>query len=153
MIYLIAAITPNFVIGKNNRVPWNDKEEMALFKRFTQGNTVIMGRKTFQSIGKPLSQRNNIIVSKTLSSIPSAIVCKSVEEALVKAKFLGKDIFIIGGGEIFSQTISIADELFLSFMRVEVDGDTYFPKFNEKEWKLKETISFATFEFRRYERK
>lgn len=153
MIYIIAAITPHFVIGKNNRVPWNDKEEMALFKRFTIGNTVIMGRKTFQSIGKPLPKRNNIVISKTLSPIPNAINCKSVEEALVKAKFLGKDIFIIGGGEIFKQTLSIADELLLSFMREEMKGDTYFPKFSEKKWTLKETQSFPTFEFRRYAKK
>ena len=134
-IILLVAMAENRVIGKNGAIPWHIPEEVAFFKSSTMGHTLVMGRKTYDSIGRPLPGRTNIVIS----SQPELVIegCKmaaSLQEALDIAKPLGKKIFIIGGGEIFKQSMILADSIYLSVIHREVDGDVFFPSFSEAEF-------------------
>ena len=152
-IILIAAMTKRRVIGKNNALPWNIPEELQHFRTQTLDSTVIMGRKTYDSIGRLMPKRHNIIVSRSSPSIPGADVCSSLDEAIKKAKTYGKTIFIIGGAQIFKEALPIADKMYLSYMKRDYDGDTYFPEFDEREWKVEKREDHEEFEFVVYVRK
>ncbi len=153
MISIIVAMDKNHVIGKNNKIPWHISEEVKNFKKLTSGNTVIMGRKTFESIGRPLPDRNNIVISSSLSQIPNVDVCKTFEESIIKAKSYGKDIFIIGGGTVYEQAIPLAGKMYISYVKGEYEGDVYFPEFDEKEWHVEKKEGHAEFELLVYVRK
>ena len=132
-INLIAAIARNGVIGFDGKIPWHISEDLKRFKDITSGHTVIMGRKTFESIGKALPDRRNIVLSATRKSIVGCEVCSSVDQALALCKDAEK-VFIIGGGEIYDQTLSMADRLLLTHVDKEVKGDVHFPRFDKSEW-------------------
>ncbi len=153
MISLIAAMTKNHVIGKDNKLLWNIPEDMQNFRKLTSGNVVIMGRKTFESIGRPLPNRHNVVVTKNKASIEGAEVAHSVDEALRKAKQHRKPIFVIGGQQIYEQFLPLADTMHLSFVRKGFEGDAFFPSFNEKEWVVVEKVDYPEFEFCVYKRK
>ncbi|HLC96952.1 MAG TPA: dihydrofolate reductase [Candidatus Nanoarchaeia archaeon] len=154
MIALISAMTAqNHVIGKNNRLPWNIPEEMAVFQKHTKDSVVIMGRKTFESIGKTLPKRVNIVVSSSMPKSQGIIVCRTIEEALAKAKEFKKDIFIIGGAQIYELGLPYADKMFLSLIKKEYVGDACFPDFGEKDWKVEKEEDHAEFTFRIYAKK
>lgn len=149
-------MTNNRVIGKDNSLIWHIPEDLKNFKELTSNNTVIMGRKTWESIPekfRPLPNRNNIVISRNLSSIEGAEVCSSVANALEKAKSYEKEVFVIGGSSIYEQTLHLASKIYLSYIRKEYDGDTYFPRFNEDDWEITETKDFAEFKFVVYEKK
>lgn len=136
---LISAMSQNRVIGKDGDLPWHNKEEFQHFKNTTMGHPMIMGRKSFDSLGKPLEGRLHLVVTRQEGltyPFDEVKVFNSLDEAVLfcKEKNLEK-IFIIGGGEIFAQAIDRADEIILSVMKFETDGDTYFPEINEKDWK------------------
>jgi dihydrofolate reductase len=152
-VIIIAAMTADRVIGKNNALPWNIPEEMRHFRRTTAGGTVLMGRKTYESIGHPLPDRRNIIVSKTLRSVDGAEVYRSFEQGLEKAKGYGKDVFVIGGATIYAQALPLADRMILSYIKGSYSGDTYFPDFDEKEWRVEGREAFEKFEVVRYLRR
>ena len=152
-IIIIAAMDKNRVIGVNNKLPWHLSEDLKNFKQLTSGNTVIMGRKTFESIGKPLPNRHNIVISSSMLLQEGMDVCASVQEAIKKARTYGKDIFIIGGASIFEQTIPLADKMYLSYVKKTHEGDAFFPAFNEKEWKVERRDDRGEFEFVVYTRK
>ena len=152
-INIIVAMARNRVIGKNNQLPWHISDELKNFKKFTTGNTIVMGRKTFESIGRPLPNRNNIVISTSLSPQTGIDVCKSVEEGIMRAKSYGKDIFIIGGAQVYEQTISLADKMFISYVKKEVEGDVFFPEFDESEWSIESKQDFPEFELVVYVRK
>jgi dihydrofolate reductase len=138
--YIIVARTRDRVIGQDNRMPWHLPEDLKLFKKLTTGNTVIMGRRTYQSIGKPLPNRNNIVVSRSGMDIPGAVVCQSMAQALAKAEEYGQKIFFIGGAEIYRQALPLADFLCVSWLKQDHPGDTKFPEFDESDWeRLSET--------------
>ena len=148
-------MTKNRVIGKDNSLPWHIPEDLKNFKELTTENTVIMGRKTWESIPekfRPLPNRNNIVISRNLSA-EGADVCSSVKEALEKAKSYGKEIFIIGGSSIYEQFLPLTDKMYISYLKEEYAGDTYFPNFNKEDWEIIERKDFAEFEFIVYERK
>ncbi len=154
---IIAAVSKNNVIGKNGKVPWQAKEELKHFQKTTMGFPVIMGRKTWEAIGKPLEGRLNIVITRNLDySIPfhEAIIFYSIQQALnfLKTSVYEK-IFIIGGGEIFRETIDEADEMFLSEMNFEVEGDVYFPVIDRKKWTLDFNELFSDFTVHHYIRK
>lgn len=153
MISIIAAMTRKRVIGKSNRLPWRIKEEMDNFRKLTIGNVVVMGRKTFESIGKPLADRKNIIISRTGIDAEGIDVCPTIDEGLKKAEKYGKEIFIIGGASIYEQTISIADKMYISYIKREYEGDAYFPEFNQKEWDIERKEDYNEFELVVYRRK
>lgn len=121
------------VMGKNNRLPWNIPEDMKHFKDLTRGHAVIMGRKTYESIGHPLPNRTNIIITRDKNyQMDGAIVVGSIEEAIAEAHKVEKnEICIIGGGEIFKQSMDMADILHLTLIKGDIEGDTFFPDYSE----------------------
>ena len=142
------------VIGKDNSIPWDIPEEMKLFRSFTKDSTVIMGRKTFESIGsKPLPKRNNIIVSKSLPQHQGVDVCRDIPESIEKAKTYNKEIFILGGATIYEQSFQYANKMYLSFIKKEYDGTTVFPKWNKDEWEIVKQEDHEEFEFVMFNKK
>ena len=135
MITLIAAVSLNGAIGRGGVMPWHISADMRFFKRKTMGHTVIMGRRTWESIGsKPLPGRNNVILSRTMPKGLRNTLYKRFEEALGKKSADG-EIFIIGGGEIYRQAISMADRLCITRILKDVeDADTFFPEIDPSQW-------------------
>lgn len=131
-ISIIAAIGSNRELGKDNKLLWQIPDDMKRFKVLTMGHPVIMGRTTYLSIGKPLSGRINIILTRDKTfKAPGCIVAYSLDEALTIARETEPDeIFIIGGGKIYEQTIDVADKLYLTVVVGTYDADTYFPKYS-----------------------
>lgn len=123
---LIAALGPNRVIGQGGSLPWHIGEDLQRFKRLTTGSTILMGRKTWDSLGRPLPRRRNVVLSR--SPIPGVECYDSVHGAL---QALGKEerVFVIGGGQIYEETLLLADELFLTLVHRQVSGDVFFPPY------------------------
>jgi len=131
MIIIIVATSKNRVIGNNNSLIWKLPADLKRFKQITTGSTVVMGRKTYESIGKPLPNRRNIIITRdTNYLVDNCEIVNSLEEALM---LCNNDCFIIGGGEIYKQSIDIADKIYLTLVQEDFEGDTYFPEIG-KEW-------------------
>lgn len=153
MLALIVGIGPKNVIGKGNKLPWDIKEDLKNFKEVTQGNSVIMGLKTFESIGKPLPGRNNIVIHFEKISIPGVTVCTSIPEAIEAGKKFGKDSFCIGGVSIYKQFLPLIDKLYISWIKKEYDGDMFFPGLDLNGWIVESKKDFPEFEFVIYKRK
>ncbi len=135
IISLIAAInTQTRGIGLKNKLLWKLTGDLPRFKNLTNGHPIIMGRKTYESIGHPLSNRTNIVISKTLKRNDNNIfVCHSLEEALkISANSPGKEeIFVIGGGQIYTQFLPLADRLYLTLVNGNFEADTFFPDYSD----------------------
>jgi dihydrofolate reductase len=154
-IIIIAAIAQNGVIGKTNgEMPWHVKQEFQHFKQTTLGFPVIMGRKTFETLGKPLKGRTNIIVTGNrdfIAEFDETKICHSLGESIDYCKSEKYEkVFIIGGGQIYKQSMLIADEMILSFMKFEAEGKITFPKFRPDIWQLVSTEDREQFEIKRY---
>ncbi len=157
----VVACSKNLVIGRAGKMPWHIPEDLKLFKRITSGHVVIMGRKTYESIGRPLPQRLNIVVSQQNLNLPAEIRhASSLEEALDLAHALegpwGHEAFIIGGGQIYTQSLPIVDHIYMSQVPLDVEGDTWYPEIDPNRFVVKsqETIDGTTpFTFTVYERK
>lgn len=135
MISLIAAVSLNGVIGREQKLPWDLPEDLKRFKEITYGAPVIMGRKTYESIGRLLPGRKNIIITrKTDLIIPKAWLAASLERAIEEAGN-APEIFILGGGEIYRLALPIADRLYLTEVDVTIEGDTTFPEWSRTEFK------------------
>ncbi len=129
-MFLIAARAENNVIGRGTEIPWKVKGEQRLFKEITTGHTLIMGRKTFESIGKPLPGRDTVIITRQKNLVvPECSIAGSLEEALSIAVHLRGSTFIAGGGEIYRQSIAAAEGIHLTTIHANFDGDIYFPDF------------------------
>ena len=137
MISLIVAASANNAIGKNNQLLWHLPNDLKFFKNTTWGGVVIMGRKTFESVNKPLPGRTNIVITKKENwESENVLVAHSLEGALKLATELSfKEIFIIGGGEIYKQSMTIANRVYITRVHTEIDGDTFFPVLDE-DWKM-----------------
>lgn len=140
IISLIAALSKNRVIGKDNDLPWHLPDDMKYFMQTTKGHYVIMGRKNYDSIPekfKPLADRTNIVVTRQKNfSAPGCTVVHSLEAALELAKSnQEKETFIIGGSEIYNQGLPLATRLYLTEIDATIEGDTFFPEFNKKQWR------------------
>ena len=140
-VSMIAAVGKNLELGKNNDLIWHFKEDMKFFKDTTMGHTVVMGRKTFESLPKALPGRKNIVISSNAQyQAQGATVVTSVEEALQIADI--EELFVIGGGKIYAEFLPYADKLYLTEIDAECeDADTYFPQFNKSEY-IKEIINY-----------
>lgn len=139
MISLIVAHDIDRVIGKDNDLPWRIPEDLAYFKRMTMGKPMIMGRKTFDSIGKPLPGRQSIVVTRNENyAQEGVIVTHTLKEAIEVAKEYADEVMIIGGAEIFSLGLSVADRLYVTHINKHFEGDVYFPMYGT-EWKLVST--------------
>ncbi|MCC8088401.1 MAG: dihydrofolate reductase [Rikenellaceae bacterium] len=134
MVSIIVAIARNGVIGSGNKLIWHIPEDLKRFKTITYGHPVIMGRKTFESIGRPLPGRTNVVVSRNPDFNPEGCVTvDSLDKAI--ARFTPEEeIFIIGGGEIYRQAMPIADKLYITEVLHDFEGDTYFPDINKEKW-------------------
>lgn len=131
IISMIAAMAQDRVIGKDNQMPWHLPADFAWFKRCTMGKPVVMGRKTYQSIGRPLPGRTNIVISRDSSlSIEGVTIVASIEQALAAAGDV-EEVMIIGGGSIYQHCLAQADKLYLTFIDAKVEGDTQFPDWGD----------------------
>ena len=133
-IILIVAMAANRVIGRHNDIPWHIPGEQQRFKKITMGHTLIMGRRTYQSIGRPLPGRKTVIISRCPDyTEPGCSVAHSLAEALAGCQGDEK-VFIAGGGEIFVQTMAMADAIYLTTLHREVAGDIFFPEFSAEDF-------------------
>jgi dihydrofolate reductase len=137
MITIVVAVAENNVIGKDNQLIWHLPADLRHFKQKTMGHPMIMGRKTFESIGKPLSGRTTIIVTRQEDfQAEGCIVVNSLEAAIAKGKELDSEhVSIVGGAEIYRQSLPFVDTIYLTQVHHTFDGDTFFPVINEEEWK------------------
>ncbi|MEK6553442.1 MAG: dihydrofolate reductase [Bacteroidota bacterium] len=154
---IIAAISKNNVIGLDGKVPWHSKEELQHFKQTTMSFPVIMGRKTWEAIAKPLKGRLNVVITRNQSfstQFHEVIVFQSLQLAFSYfSTSIYKKVFIIGGGEIFSEAIDKVDSLILSEMNFETEGDTFFPEIDGTKWVLDTNELFTDFTVHHYIRK
>ena len=135
-ISIVVAASENLVIGYKNALPWHISEDLKHFKQITINHSVVMGRKTFESIGKPLKERRNIVVSRDRTlKIEGAEVVNSLDEAIHRTKN-ENEIFIIGGEQIYKMAIPIATHMHITKVYNNIKGDAYFPAFDENEWKI-----------------
>ena len=143
---IIAAVAAKNVIGRDNQLPWHLPADLKRFKQLTTGHHLIMGRRTFESVGKPLPGRINVVVTRRADYAPpeGVAVARSVDEAISKAEAAGDgEIFIGGGTEIFNQTLHRADRMYITRVHAEPEGDTFFPEFDDvNEWQLVEAEHF-----------
>ena len=158
IISLIVAIAQNGVIGKSNgEMSWHVKEEFQHFKNTTLGHPIIMGRKTFETLGKPLKGRLNIVVTRNKSyktDFEEVVIKSSLQNAVEYCRESKPEkIFIIGGGEIYKQAINFVDEMIITFMKFEAEGEVKFPEIRNADWNIEKINDHELFEIFRYERK
>lgn len=135
MTHIIVATSKNYVIGKDNKLLWHLPNDLKYFKAVTTGHPIVMGRKTYESIGKPLPNRLNIVISRNqFESTENLIFTTSLEEAIAIAKIKDEEIFIVGGGEIYKQALPLADKIHFTLVDTIIEGDTFFPQLDESEW-------------------
>ena len=142
MSSIIVAMAENRTIGIDNTLPWHLSADLKKFREVTTGHTIIMGRKTYDSIGRPLPKRRNIVITRQEGlDIEGCEVVNSIEEALKLSE--GEKAFIIGGEQIYRQSLDLVDELYITKVQVEVQGDAWFPEFDESSWQLVEEEKFT----------
>lgn len=147
MISVIVAVAQNGTIGDNNTLLWHIPEDMRRFRTLTTGHPVVMGRKTYDSLGRPLPKRHNVVISRQPLTIEGCTVVHSLEEAL--ALFSPEEeIFIIGGAQIYAEAMAIADKFYLTVVEQSFEGDTSFPTWDRTAWELIESDHFAPTEER-----
>lgn len=149
-VSLIVAMARNRVIGAGGRIPWHLPNELQLFKRITMGHPIIMGRKTYESIGRLLPGRTTIIVTRQSDyRVPGAIVAHSLDEAIARCRN-EEEIFVIGGGELYRETLPRADRIYLTTVEAEPPGDTFMPEIDWSAWRETSAESFGTDEKHAY---
>ncbi len=150
----------NRTIGINNTLPWRCPEDLKRFKALTMGHHMVMGRKTFDSIGKPLPGRTTVVVTRNRNlKIDGCLILHSLEEALAACRG-DAEIFVVGGAELYKQALPMADTLYITEIRQEVEGDAYFPEFDKAQWqetsrekRRQETPQPLEYDFVTYQRK
>ncbi|WP_298443635.1 type 3 dihydrofolate reductase [uncultured Ferrimonas sp.] len=134
-IAMIACMANNRVIGKDNQMPWHLPADLAHFKAVTMGKPIAMGRKTYESIGRPLPGRRNIVISRQADlQIDGVDVVSSIDAALALAQGEADELMVIGGGQLYAELMPRADSLYLTLIDAELDGDTYFPAWEADQW-------------------
>ena len=150
---IISAMSTDRVIGSGDGMPWSVPEEYRQFLSFVDGQTVIMGRRSFEIFGPDLQSSTNIVVSRSGVDEEGVIVCGSIEEAAERAASLGKTVFSAGGATIYAQTLPLAQEMYISYIKGDFTGDTFFPAFDEGGWEAVERREHEAFDFVHYRRK
>lgn len=152
----VVAMSSNQVIGVNNDLPWNLKDDLAHFKEYTTGKTIVMGRKTFESIGRALPNRVNYVISSTLSEIEGVSIFKTLDDAMEAAKAhniennISNEIAIIGGGYLFRDSINTFNKLVLTKVDCSIEGDVFYPDVDFSNWELVSSESFLKNEDNEY---
>ncbi|MBU0744162.1 MAG: dihydrofolate reductase [Gammaproteobacteria bacterium] len=132
---IIAALAKNNVIGKDNKLPWNIPEDLAHFYSVVNGKPVVMGRRTYEAMGGPIKNSENIVLSCDQSlKIPGCVVLHSIDEVLDRYKNSSQEIMVIGGVPIYEKFLPLVDKMYLTFVNHYVDGDLYFPKWKDDDW-------------------
>ena len=141
----VVAAADNNAIGKNNQLLWSLPNDTKFFKNTTWGMPVIMGRKTFESLGKPLAGRTNIVITSQQDWQPAgAHVVHDIKDAMIVASNTdAKEVYVIGGGEIYKQTLPMTERIYLTRVHTVVDGDTFFPAIDEQDWELLSRLDFS----------
>lgn len=159
-IALIVAMAKNHTIGINNTLPWRIPADLQHFKRLTLGHHILMGRKTFESIGKPLPQRTTVVITRDENlHIEGCLMANSLEAAIAVCGEV-EEVFVVGGAEIYAQALASATTLYLTEIQQDVQGDASFPELNQGEWQeisreihRQETPQLLTYHFIHYQRK
>ena len=159
MVSIIVAIAQNGTIGDKNSLLWHIREDMRFFRTTTSGHPVIMGRKTFESLGsKPLPKRTNIVITRADREFEGALTAHSLEEAI---RMAGEDeeIFVMGGAQIYAEALLVVDRMYITHVEHDYEGDTSFPEIDYSKWKLVDVVRHERgeeyehpFEFRTYDR-
>ncbi|MDH3998156.1 MAG: dihydrofolate reductase [Desulfuromonadales bacterium] len=149
---LIVAMTQDRVIGSGATLPWRLPEELQHFKRLTLNSTVIMGRKTFETIGRPLPQRNNIVLSRNRPTYSGVQVCNSFIDGLVAASRHNCPAFIIGGEELYRKALPLIEEIHISWINGDYRGDSYFPEIDFSQWRIIDSQDHSGFQYVYYQR-
>jgi dihydrofolate reductase len=134
-IFIVAALAHNRAIGRNNGMPWRLPEDLKRFKRLTLGHAVIMGRKTFESIGSPLPGRNNIVLTRSRDWAPSGCVVVHTLESALAAIGESQDAFVIGGAQVYALAMPLAQRLYMTEIARDFEGDAFFPEFDRSQWR------------------
>jgi dihydrofolate reductase len=146
----IAAMSLNRVIGAGNKIPWHLPEDFKWFKQLTTGNVIVMGRKTFESIGKPLPNRETIVLSRSQFSFPGVRTASDLSQIDLANE--SREVFICGGSQVYAQTLPLCSDLYLTLVKREVEGDAFFPAFEnrfELAEELRDTPEFKILHYRR----
>jgi dihydrofolate reductase len=153
----VVAMSNNLVIGVNNDLPWSLKDDLAHFKKYTTGKIIVMGRKTYESIGRPLPNRVNFVISSTLKDIEGVSIFTSLEDAIEAAKIynldqeIANEVAIIGGGYLFRDSIDSFNKLILTRVDCSIDGDVYYPEIDFSNWELISSDEFLKNEDNQYD--
>ena len=138
-ISILVAMAKNRVIGRNNALPWRLPPDLKRFKELTMGHHIVMGRKTYESIGRPLPGRTSVIITRQPDyQVPGTIVVASIDQALKvcsAGKEVDQEIFVIGGAQIYRQSLGLCQRIYITEIQQEFDGDTLFPELNQQEWR------------------
>jgi len=159
MISIIVAVARNGVIGDANRLLWHLREDMRHFRTLTTGHPVIMGRKTYESLGRPLPNRTNVVITRTVGArFEGCLTAGSLEQALSMFS-PDEEVFVIGGAQIYRLALAVADRFYLTVIERDYEGDTLFPAWDASQWRLRSSESFPCgedfpwpFRFETYER-
>jgi len=147
---LIVAMDENRLIGARNQLPWHLPADLALFKRTTMGKPIIMGRKTFESIGKPLPGRRNIVITRDSAlQAPGCEICHGIDAALAICS-ADDEVMLIGGASLYQQTLALASCMYITRIHHRFSGDTWFPEFSARSWNIEEKQDFAANESNPY---
>jgi dihydrofolate reductase (trimethoprim resistance protein) len=149
---IVGAMAANRVIGSGDGMPWDVPEEYAHFLRLIEGQTIIIGRRSYEIFGASLTSAHNVVVSRAGGDIAGAVVARTIEDALRMATSFGGTFFSAGGASIYAQTIPLADTMYLSYIKGQFTGDAYFPEFSEQEWVVEKREDHPRFEFVVYRR-
>jgi dihydrofolate reductase len=150
----IAAMSHNRVIGAGNRIPWHLPEDFKWFKKMTTGHVIVMGRKTFESIGKPLPNRTTIVLSRSPLKIPGVRIVEDLKQLdALEAEFARREIFICGGAQIYEQALPLCSDLYLTLVKRNVNGDTFFPAFEDTFALAEEVLEGPEFKILHYRAK
>ena len=150
-IEVVAAMTRTWVIGQQEQLPWHLPEELRFFRDLTLGHTLVMGRKTFEAIGRPLPGRRTLVLSRTLQPRPGLTVCRSMAEGLAEAA--GDRLFLVGGVRVYRQGLELADYLHISWVRGHYAGDIRFPPLHPGTWQVDRVEDHGTFRYVGYRRR
>ena len=151
MISIVVAASENQVIGKDNRLLWRLSNDMKFFKNLTMGGVLVMGRKTFESIGKALPGRTNIVITRQKDwKADQVMVAENIEDAIKLGAETSDNIFIIGGGEIYRQTLNKADRIYLTRVHTVLEGDTFFHDVDQSVWQLQDKQDYPADEKNEY---
>ncbi len=150
---IVGAMTRERVIGRGDGMPWDVPEEYEHFQRLVAGETIVIGRRSYEIFGESLTSAHTVVVSRSATRLDDAVVVPTIDDALRAAATFGRTVFSAGGASIYEQTIPRADAMYLSYIKGDFSGDAYFPDFDERAWTVERREDFPRFEFVVYQRR